>query len=334
MKIFITGIAGFLGSHLAQALIKRGDEVHGNDDLSCGDRMNVPVGAHFRMFKCQDRAKFLEELEKIKPDVLVHAAALAHEGLSVFSPHFITRSIFEASLSTFSAAISAGVGRIVYMSSMSRYGDVSVPYTEDMICNPQDPYAVSKLAAENCLRILCDTHGVKWTIAIPHSILGIRQKYDDPARNVASIMINRCLRGDPPIIYGDGQQKRCFSPVSDCIPSLLKMIDGDADYQVVNIGPDKGEVTIEQLARKIIKLTGFTGKPMYLPERPCEVKLAYCSSEKARELLGYKEQSNLDDCLAEMVEYIRNKGPKPFDFFFPLEIMSEKTPVTWKNRIM
>lgn len=335
MKIWISGLAGFVGSHIAEECIKRGDTVAGNDSLICGDRMNVPVGAKFRQFRCQERARFLDELREFKPEVIVHCAATAHEGLSTFSPHFITENIFEASLATFSAAIACGsVTRIVNMSSMSRYGDQEVPFTEDMEPKPLDPYAVGKVAAENALKILAETHGIKWTTLVPHSIIGTRQRYCDPYRNVAAIMANRCLRGDPPIIYGDGKQVRCFSPIADCLPSILKAIDGGCDYEIVNIGPDTGELTIGEMANKIIRLTGFAGKPRHMPDRPNEAKIAYCSSDKARTLLGYQEQQSLDSCLAEMVEYIKRKGPKPFEHSFPLEIVSDKMPVTWRERLM
>lgn len=346
MKIWCTGIAGFLGSHLAQECIKRGDQVWGNDSLICGERGNVPVGATFRGFACQDRARLLDELVQNKIDVVVHCAATAHEGLSSFSPYFVTENIFGASLSVFSAAIEAKVKRIVNMSSMSRYGagfrkdhhmgdmPYGAPFCEWYIPKPSDPYAAAKIAAEECLRILCQTHSIAWTTAIPHSIIGTRQRYTDPFRNVASIMINRCLRGDPPIIYGDGNQKRCFSPIADCLPSLLKMIDGQADGETVNIGPDRGEITINELARKIIKFTGYTGKPKYFDERPNEVKLAYCSSEKARTLLGYEEVQSLDECLMDMVEYVKRKEPKAFDWSFPLEIITDKMPLTWRHRML
>lgn len=352
MKIWITGIGGFLGSHLAQECIKRGDIVWGNDNLICGERVNVPVGATFRGFACQDRERLLDELVQNKIDVIVHCAATAHEGLSSFSPHFITENIFGASLSVFSAAIEAKIQRIVNMSSMSRYGggeereyqfskdaisfgfNAALPFIETALPMPVDPYGCAKVAAEECLRILCKTHNIAWIIAVPHSIIGTRQRYTDPFRNVASIMINRCLRGDPPIIYGDGNQKRCFSPVADCLPSLLKMIDGAADGEIVNIGPDRGEITINELARKIIKFTSYHGKPKYFDERPNEVKLAYCSSEKARTLLGYEEVQSLDECLMDMVDYVKRKGPKGFDWSFPLEIVTDKMPLTWRHRMM
>lgn len=341
MRIWITGIAGFLGSHLAETLIAEGHEVEGNDNLVCGDILNRPERiSNCWSVDCRNQQQMFEIINAYKPDVLIHCAATAHEGLSSFSPSFITKNIYEASVATFSAAIASGVKRIVYMSSMSRYGsgvsrnrfDGDPPFTEDdHITAPVDPYGVAKVAAEDTLKILCETHDVKWSILVPHNIIGVRQRSVDPYRNVAAIMINRCKSGNPPIIYGDGSQVRCFSPVKDCLPSIVKAVHGAVDGEVVNIGPDSGQITIKDLADKIIKLTGYDGHPVYMDGRPNEVKEAYCSSDKARRLLGFESKQSIDDCLKEMVDYIR---PMPFVYDFPLEIVTDRTPKTWTARLM
>lgn len=348
MKIWITGIAGFLGSHLCETLINEGHEVWGNDSFICGDKENLHPKAKYPLqgsepmaVDCADFETMKHCLVLAKPEVLVHCAATAHEGLSSFSPSFITKNIYEASVATFSAAIASGVKRIVYMSSMSRYGEgyapeglypfEGPPFEEHYTPSPVDPYGVAKVAAEDTLRILCETHGVKYSILVPHNIIGIRQRSVDPFRNVASIMINRCKSGKPPIIYGDGSQLRCFSPVADCLPSIVQAVHGAVDGEVVNIGPDKGEISIKELAEKIIKITGFDGYPVYMDARPNEVRQAYCSSDKARRLLGYEPKQSIDDCLKEMVEFIK---PEPFSYDFPLEINSELCPKTWRERLM
>jgi len=342
MKIWITGIAGFLGSHLADELISLGHEVGGNDNFICGDADNIPTKvSQFNGIDCCYYDGMLTEFNRFKPEVIVHCAATAHEGLSSFSPSFITKNIYEASVATFSAAIASGVKRIVYMSSMSRYGDghydnecdckLGPPFYEHYDPNPVDPYAIAKVAAEDTLKVLCKTHGVNYAILVPHNIIGIRQRSIDPYRNVAAIMVNRCKSGKPPIVYGDGSQVRSFSPVRDCLGSMVKAIEGSADGEIVNIGPDSGEITILELAHKIMDLTNFSGAPIYVPGRPNEVKDAYCSSDKARRLLGYEPKQSIDDCLKEMVDYIQ---PMPFVYDFPLEIVTERTPKTWKDRLI
>lgn len=328
----------------------QGHDVRGNDNLICGNASNTQSAWQWlhdnqktkwgEMFTgdalvkpadCRDYEDMFFYLNKFKPDVLIHCAATAHEGLSSFSPSFITRNIYEASVATFSAAIASGVKRIVYMSSMARYGRQMPPFTEDLPCKPVDPYGIAKVAAEETLKVLCNTHDVKWSIAVPHNIIGIRQRSCDPYRNVASIMINRCKLGKHIIIYGDGLQKRCFSPVKDCLPSLIKMVEGAADGEVVNIGPDTGEITIKSLAEQINSLTENRNPVEHFPNRPNEVKLAYTCSDKARKLLGYKEQQSLDACLMEMVDYIQ---PVSFVYDFPLEIQSDLMPRTWSERLM
>ena len=284
MKIFITGIAGFLGSHLADRMLDLGHDVVGNDTLIGGYRSNVPKKAKLYVVDCCD----VEMMTYIMKDcdIVIHAAATAHEGLSVFSPSFITKNIFEATVATVSAAIQNKVKRFVYCTSMARYGNQPHPFTEDMAPKPVDPYGVAKVAGEDVLKILAETHGMEWNIAVPHNIVGPRQKFDDPFRNVMSIMANRNLRGLPAIIYGDGNQTRCFSYVADCINCLEKMaLDPKVVGEIINIGPDDGTISIKELAVLVAKETGFEGEAIHVPDRPREVKHADCSADKARWLL-------------------------------------------------
>ena len=210
MKVFITGVAGFLGSHIADALLELGHEVLGCDNLIGGYKDNIPKGVSFYQEDCNNLEKMQHLLRGV--DIVYHTACTAYEGLSVFSPKLVVENTMMNTISMASAAIQNGVKRFVYCSSMARYGTQKViPFTEDMICNPQDPYGIAKLSSEKMLENLCSIHGMELVIAIPHNIIGPRQKYDDPFRNVASIMINLMLQGRQPIIYGDGMQKRCFS---------------------------------------------------------------------------------------------------------------------------
>jgi UDP-glucose 4-epimerase len=333
MKIFITGVAGFLGSHLADRMLELGHEVSGNDTMIGGYRDNVPTKVKFYEIDCCDN----EELSAVMTgtDIVIHTAATAHEGLSVFSPRFITRNIFEASVSTISAAIQNKVKRFVFCSSMARYGNQQTPFTEDMTPLPEDPYAVAKVASEQILKMLSETHGMEWNIAIPHNIVGPRQCYDDPFRNVMSIMINRVLQGNPPIIYGDGLQTRCFSYIGDCIQCLEKLaLDPHVVYETINIGPDEGTITVKEMALKVMEVCDFDGEPIHMPDRPREVKHASCSAEKARRILGYETKATLEQSIRETVDYVKNRGPHPFNYRYKLEIINEKTPATWKDRLM
>ena len=333
MKIFITGIAGFLGSHLADRFIELGHEVLGNDNLLGGYEDNVHEKAQLFKVDCCDRARMAAIMQGV--DVVVHTAATAHEGLSVFSPDFITRNIFQASVSTISAAVENRVKRFVYCTSMARYGEQDTPFTEDMTPKPVDPYGIAKVAGEEVLKVLSETHGMEWNIAVPHNIVGPRQRYDDPFRNVMSIMINRNLQGKPAIIYGDGLQTRCFSYVDDCVNCLERMaLDEKIVSEVINIGPDEGTITIRELAELVALETGINEDPIHMPDRPREVKHAMCSADKARRLLDYETRTNINTAVVRTTEYIRRRGVKPFDYTFPLEIVNEHTPQTWKNKLI
>ena len=330
---FITGVAGFLGSHLAEHFLKEGHRVIGCDTLIGGYLDNVPAGVEFYSLDCGDRAEMLAAMRGV--DVVYHTAALAYEGLSVFSPHLISDNIYSGSISVMSAAISNKVKRFVHCSSMARYGtQPTVPFTEDMTPLPQDPYGIAKYAAELALKNLADVHGIELVIAVPHNIIGPRQKYDDPYRNVASIMINLMLQGRQPIIYGDGSQMRCFSFIDDVVAPLMKMAtDTDVVGQTINIGPDEEFITINDLAKMTAKILDFPLQPIYMPGRPQEVKNATCSADKARKLLGYQTSVSLEDGLRAMIEYIKKRGVKPFRYHLELEIISDKTPRTWKDRL-
>lgn len=331
-SIFITGIAGFLGSHIADRMLERGYRVVGCDNFIGGYEDNIPDGVEFHPIDCNHYSGMVRITENI--DTVYHCAATAYEGLSVFSPHVITKNIVGATTGILASAIQNRVRRIIYCSSMARYGTNEVPFRETYETRPQDPYGIGKVASEQLLKNLCEVHGVEWVIAVPHNIIGPRQKYDDPYRNVASIMINLMLQSRQPIIYGDGTQQRCFSFIQDDINVLDKLINDDRVVgEVINIGPDEEFITILKLAETIADLLNFDLKPIYMPGRPQEVKLANCSADKARELLGYKTEWSLRDGLAAMIDYIKFRKPKKFSYHLPLEIINEKIPATWKDRL-
>ena len=334
MKVFITGVAGFLGSCLADRLIEEGHEVVGVDNLDGGFIENVNPKVKFYEEDCNDLEKMKKCMEGCQ--IVFHAACAAPDGFSFFSPHYITKNTFQITMSVLSAAIENKVNKFIYCSSMARYGaQTKVPYSEDMECFPITPYAVGKYASELVIKQLCELNNIYYTIIVPHNIYGPRQNYTDPYRNVAAIMINKMLKGEQPIIYGDGEQKRCFSYIDDCINCIEKVLKNDnLNGEVINIGPDEEFVTINELSKEIADIMHFDLKPIYVKDRPKEVKNAICSSEKARRLLGYKTKTTLRNGLEKMVEDIKNKGAKDFKYNYIIEINNENTPDTWKNRMI
>ena len=334
MKIFITGIAGFLGSHLAKRLLILGHEVYGNDNLIGGEILNLDkTKVKFYETDCCDLDKMTEITKNM--DIVYHCAATAHEGLSVFSPNIITKNIFQASVVTITAAIKNRVKRFVYCSSMARYGNQKSPFDEKMTPKPVDPYGIAKVAGEDILKVLANLNNMEWNIAVPHNIIGPNQKYDDPFRNVLSIFINRNLQKKPSIIYGDGKQVRCFSYIDDVIFCLEKLaLDKNINKEIINIGPDEEMATINDIAKMVANETGYNGDPVHVLDRPQEVKFATCSANKSRRLLDYKTQTKLKDAISKTCEFIKKQGVKEFKYYLPVEIKNDKTPKTWTDKLI
>jgi UDP-glucose 4-epimerase len=333
MKVFVTGAAGFLGSHLADAFIGQGHQVVGCDNMLGGELTNLPEGIEFEEADCRDVATMTRLMRG--SDLVYHCAAVATEGLSVFSPALIAEHVYANTAAVLAAAATNKVRRFVNCSSMARYGNGPTPFVEDQAPSPVDPYGIAKYASELLVRNVADTHGFEFVIAVPHNIIGPKQKYDDPYRNVASIMVNRMLQGQQPIIYGDGGQKRCFSFVQDCVDPLMLMgslpgISGE----IINIGPDEEYVSILELAQILAELMSFELDPIFVADRPREVRYATCSADKARKLLGYRTKVTLREGLQSIIDWVRRNGTRPFAYHLPVEIDSPLLPATWKNRMI
>lgn len=329
MRVVVTGIAGLLGSSVATSLLQDGHEVVGIDNFVGGYRSNVPEGAIFYEVDGRNFEAMCVILRGA--DVVFHAACTAYEGLSVFSPNFVTSNTFGLTVSVATAAAQAGVRRFVQCSSMARYGTQETnPFTEDMTPRPQDPYGIAKVGAEQVLRNISAVHGMEAVILVPHNIYGPGQMYDDPYRNVAAIMVNRILHKRPPVIYGDGSQVRCLTHISDAVDPIRKALEApELSGETINIGPDTGEVTILHLAETISDLMGWGGGFMYFPGRPQEVHHATCSADKARALLGYETRYSLGDGLGDLIAWIEAQPRRDFRYERPIELMTGDVPETW-----
>ena len=308
-----------------------GHEVGGNDNMILGEKENLPKEIKLDNDDCNDYNKMVKNIQGY--DVVYHCAATAHEGLSVFSPNFITKNIYQASVSVMTASIVNNVRRFVFCSSMARYGNQKTPFTEDMKTKPEDPYGIAKVAAEDTLKLLCELHGMDYNIAVPHNIVGPNQKYDDPFRNVMSIFINRNLQSKPAIIYGDGLQKRCFSFIDDVIFCLEKLaLDKSINKEIINIGPDEETITLLDLSKMVANETGFNGNPIFVKDRPKEVKEASCCANKARKILNYETKTSLKNSIKFTADFIKSRGVKEFNYNLPIEIVNRLTPETWTKR--
>jgi len=297
-----------------------------------GELDNVPAAVNYFQYDCCHHNSMVKITKGC--DVVYHCAATAYEGLSVFSPHVVTQNIVTASVFALqrSDRESREEDRLLFVDGALWGQRGAVP--RKLRAAATRPLRHRQGRGEQMLRNLCETHGVEYVIAVPHNIIGPRQKYDDPYRNVASIMMNLMMQGRQPTIYGDGEQKRCFSFVDDDIYCLKEMAyRPDVVGELINIGPDEEFVTINELANNIANLLKFNVNPIYMPGRPQEVKLATCSADKARKLLGYQTKVKMEDGLQAMIDHIRRKGPRPFRYHLDLEIVSELTPRTWKEKL-
>lgn len=333
-KALVTGVAGFMGSHIADALIQDGWMVVGIDSLIGGYLDNVPIGVEFHETDLSDLTAIQPFFEGV--ELVIHAACTAYEGLSVFSPALIVQNTALNTAAVMSASVKAGVSKVIYLSSMARYGTQDVvPFVETLTPKPQDPYGIAKVCAENLVINIAETHGLKYSILVPHNIIGPRQKYDDPFRNVASIMTNRMLRGEQPIIYGNGEQMRCFSFMTDVVSPIMRAVNTDAaDGEIINIGPDEEFVSINELAEILARILNFKLEAIYMPGRPQEVFHANCSADKARAKLGYKTSTRLEDGLRELVDWIKLRGTREFNYHLPIEFVTDATPKTWTEKLI
>jgi len=332
-KVFITGIAGLVGSNLAKYLINKGYEVSGIDNGIGGIDDNIPQGIIYHEEDILD-TDFLKAAMG-GADVVFHAAALPYEGLSVFSPTITATSIVSGTLSTAVAALHNNVRLFINCSSMARYGNQIPPFTEDMPTKPVDPYGLAKVQAEQHLSLLSQIHGLNYVTVVPHNVIGVGQRYFDPFRNVAGIMINRILQDKPIIVYGTGEQKRSFSNVLDCVIAIERIIQSDRDIcgQVYNIGPDHNEITIKQLADKIAQYADKELTLEFFPDRPAEVKYAYCSSDKVKREFNYSADITVDTTLQQMIQWIKPRV-KEFEYHLPIELITSSTPKTWTEQLI
>jgi UDP-glucose 4-epimerase len=333
-KVLITGIGGLLGSTFARYLINKGGyEVIGIDNMIGGVIGNVPEKATYIEGDITDTELMTKLCEGV--DTVFHTAALPYEGLSVFSPAIVTQSIVFGTVSVASACLANNVRLLINCSSMARYGDQQPPFTENMQRKPVDPYGLAKAQAEEHLEMLNEIHGLNFITVVPHNVIGVGQRYYDPFRNVVGIMINRTLQGKPIIVYGDGEQKRSFSNVYDCIEAVYKIMISDRNIsrQVFNIGPDDNEISIKQLAYKVGHFCEKYPNLQHFPDRPREVKNAYCSSDKIRKEFNYNASITVDQTLKDMVAWIKPQV-RDFEYHLKLEFITDETPKTWTDKLI
>lgn len=307
-KVLVTGCAGLIGSHMAEYLLKKDYEVYGIDNLSGGYVENVPNGVIFFAADLSDKKHLGRLFKKIRPDYVYHFAAYAAEGLSPFIRNFNYQNNLVCSANVINECIKNGVKKIIFTSSMAVYGEQKPPFKETMIPNPIDPYGISKYAVEMDLACAKSQFGLDYTIVRPHNVIGIRQNIWDKYRNVIGIWIRRVMRKESICIFGDGLQERALSNIKFCLEPFEKlMFDHGGD--VFNLGCPK-QYSLNEIAdtvAKVAKELGFDPKIEHLVQRHGEAKFAYCNHDKAEKVLGFKDETNLEETIKEMFEWAVNQ---------------------------
>ena len=298
MKIFVTGCAGLLGANYTRHLLANGHEVIGIDDLSGGYKAFVTKGENFSFVKLnlERRKKIVDLFEDHKPEVLVHFAAYAAEGLSPFIRNFNYRNNLICSANLINECIKHDT-KFIFTSSMAVYGEQEPPFTEDKRPQPIDPYGIAKYAVECDLKLAHEQFGLRYNIVRPHNVLGIYQNIWDKYRNVIGIFIRKTLNGQPILVYGDGEQTRAFSDIKYYMEPFDRLLT-EYDGETFNIGADK-HFTLNEVAdavQKVGKKYGYE-VPIEHGEPRHEVKHAYCDHTKAKSMLQFRDETNLEELI-------------------------------------
>lgn len=303
-KVLITGIAGLLGSHFSRYLLSKGYDVVGIDDFSGGFKENLADGIYCSTLNLAN----LDEVDKFfkeqKFDYVYHFAAYAAEGLSPFIRKFNYTNNLISSANLITSSINYDVKKFIFTSSMAVYGNKNTPpFTEDMQQSPLDPYGVAKYAVEMDLKLANEQFGLDYTIIRPHNVVGIYQNIWDRYRNVIGIWIRKSMKGEPLTIFGDGLQKRAFSDMTFYNEPFEKVMTRYGG-EIFNIGADKERTLLEtaHLVQKCAKNFGFNPGIIHLEQRH-EAKYAFSNHDKAKKLLEFKDNTDLELTINKMFEW-------------------------------
>jgi UDP-glucose 4-epimerase len=327
-KILVTGGAGFIGSHVAEALVQRGHEVISLDDLSGGFVDNIVEGVEFIEGNINDVTLVNRLFEQQRFDYVYHLAAYAAEGLSHFIKRYNYNNNLIGSVNLINASVNTGVKCFVFTSSIAVYGaSPELPMTEETRPYPEDPYGIAKLAVEMELKVSHEMFGLDYVIFRPHNVYGERQNIGDKYRNVVGIFMNQILQGKPMTIFGDGSQTRAFSYIGDAAPIMAEAIElPAARNQIFNIGADE-PYSVHDLAQSIARAMGVEPTIAHVPARN-EVVNAYSSHAKIERVFGQRQLTSLDDGLARMAAWVKQHGARASKEFEGIEVL-KNFPKAW-----
>jgi UDP-N-acetylglucosamine/UDP-N-acetyl-alpha-D-glucosaminouronate 4-epimerase len=306
----ITGIAGFIGSSLARAILAQGDKVRGIDNFSTGRRANIDEILNKIEFHEAD----LLDLDAMKSvcrgvDFVLHQAAIPSVPKSVLDPLGSNQANVDGTVNILIAARDAKVQRVIYAASSSAYGDTpTLPKHEEMIPNPISPYAVAKLASEYYMTSFCRCYGLETVCLRYFNIFGPRQDPSSPYSGVLAKFITTMLNGEQPIIFGDGSQSRDFTYIDNTVSANLLACKAPAQAvgRVFNVATGH-RIDLNETFQALKKFTGYTGDVKYGPERAGDVKHSLADISRAEKHLGYRPLVHFEEGLKKTVEWYRTE---------------------------
>lgn len=332
-KILVTGVAGFIGSHVAAHLLNQGHYVVGLDDLSGGFEDHVPRGTHFLRGSINNEALVNRLFAEHQFEFVFHLAAYAAEGLSHFIKRFNYTNNLLGSINLINAAVNTGTVKcFVFTSSIAVYGRNQLPMTEDAVPQPEDPYGIAKYAVELDLKESHEMFGLNFVIFRPHNVYGENQNLGDKYRNVIGIFMNQIMQGQPMTIFGDGLQTRAFSYIDDVAPVIAASIDRPRAYnQVFNVGADR-PYSVAELANVVAKAMGVPPQIKKLEARN-EVIHAYSAHNKVQEYFGdLIKNVSLEDGVNRMAAWAKKIGARQGQPFEGVEVRKNMPP-SWAKLI-
>jgi UDP-glucose 4-epimerase len=311
-KYLITGVAGFIGSSIARALLEQGDEVRGIDNLSTGKRENIAEilkDIDFREVDILD----LESMRAacIGVDYVFHEAAIPSVPKSVLDPLGNNRANVDGTVNVLVAARDAKVKRVVYAASSSAYGDTpTLPKREDMPPNPISPYAVAKLASEYYMISFYRCYGLETVCLRYFNIFGPRQDPTSPYSGVLSKFTTQMIAGETPTIFGDGEQSRDFTYIDNAVSANLLACMAPATAaagRVFNVATGT-RFSLNRTFEILKKLTGYSGEVKYAAERAGDVKHSLADLSRTEAALGYRVKVGFEAGLQKTIDWYREQG--------------------------
>jgi len=326
-NVLVTGGAGFIGSHVARHCLDMGFNVVVLDDLSGGFEDHLPEGTLFVKGSVTDHELITELFDQYKFEFVYHLAAYAAEGLSHFIRRFNYNNNLIGTINLVNESVKHKVKCFVFTSSIAVYGKGQLPMTEEMTPEPEDPYGVSKYAAELDLKSAHEMFGLNYVVFRPHNVYGENQNIGDKYRNVIGIFMNQIMQDKPMTIFGDGTQTRAFSYIDDVAIPIAKCVNIPEAYnEVFNIGADK-PYEVNELATVVCKEFGVEPNIKHLTARN-EVLHAYSSHEKAHRVFGGATGITLEQGIQKMAAWAKRVGARKSQEFGNIEI-TEKLPEGW-----